>query len=949
MSDFYCIDLSNSSEEDAMSKGKTEDIDTVQSEQSVNQSWRPTWLVKTEPSIEISSEQMMDVTVPDHIDKFALQKNDVAVAAAVPTGTTKIEAVKTKEEEPLRPVELPAGLTIGGVRIVFPDGKKPFPPQIAVMSNAINALNKSQNALLESPTGTGKTLALLTSALSWQRASFVKATSEYEKLLAEQVQWDAKQSPDDSISQLESLPSTMEAPAICPKKHVIYYLSRTHTQLKQVINQMRAMHPSVTNGVTMTVLGSKEHLCVSQRARNFREEGSKLTGCNTLDDACKELRKRHDCGEYNLAKQAAVLLEKMHFHDIEEAVELGKKHHACAYFATRNLATRADIIFCPYNYVLDMNIRNAMMINLDRAIVIIDEGHNIADVCREAIGCEISIESLRLAAIQLAPMTKVGEIYSKLLHVTNGLQTWAQQKVNALSSLAAPHYNGAQASEMDCVFSVEEVLLEFERNFGLNPETLELYMTVLEEIMNELIDRKEDEAGATDAKDADEKSLNMATCNLLSSFFRVSSTLMRTDAHGQRMHLDDFKIIIELDRDRGSRAHRSMPNPRIQFLCLNAAIGFKEVASHAHSVLITSGTLSPMSSFAGELGTSFTYKVEAKHVIASRQLLAGAVGSFQGQSLESSFKFQSSSTYQDSVMEVLRSACSTVPRGSGTLVFFPSYALMDKLMQRWQETGAFDELSSSGDYVVFTEPRNSKECELVLGEYLQTVESRASKVILFCVCRGKVSEGLDFSDDKARLVILVGIPYPAAFDLTVRLKKEYQDKMSKVHGTNVDSGGLIIENGSQWYESQAWRAVNQAIGRCIRHRNDWGCILFLDPRFKYPRSKASLSKWIGGEVRDFDGYESMHLDLKLFLSDLTNKPPGGIIQLRYEVNEQKVDEATANDKSKESSKHVENSENKVFSIFRAFKGEAASTSNPFAASAADRNGGLKRKKTKTER
>ncbi|VDQ14700.1 unnamed protein product [Trichobilharzia regenti] len=33
--------------------------------------------------------------------------------------------------------------------------------------------------------------------------------------------------------------------------------------------------------------------------------------------------------------------------------------------------------------------------------------------------------------------------------------------------------------------------------------------------------------------------------------------------------------------------------------------------------------------------------------------------------------------------------------------------------------------------------------------------------IIFAVCRGKVSEGLDFSDAYARLVIAIGIPYPA--------------------------------------------------------------------------------------------------------------------------------------------------------------------------------------------
>lgn len=36
--------------------------------------------------------------------------------------------------------------------------------------------------------------------------------------------------------------------------------------------------------------------------------------------------------------------------------------------------------------------------------------------------------------------------------------------------------------------------------------------------------------------------------------------------------------------------------------------------------------------------------------------------------------------------------------------------------------------------------------------------------ILLGVLRGKISEGLDFSDDYTRAVFVVGIPYPPVFD-----------------------------------------------------------------------------------------------------------------------------------------------------------------------------------------
>jgi Rad3-related DNA helicase len=54
--------------------------------------------------------------------------------------------------------------------------------------------------------------------------------------------------------------------------------------------------------------------------------------------------------------------------------------------------------------------------------------------------------------------------------------------------------------------------------------------------------------------------------------------------------------------------------------------------------------------------------------------------------------------------------------------------------------------------------------------------------MIFAVCRGKISEGLDFSDDAARCVIIVGIPYPMTVDPKTILKKHYLDKTSTRDG-----------------------------------------------------------------------------------------------------------------------------------------------------------------------
>ena len=54
--------------------------------------------------------------------------------------------------------------------------------------------------------------------------------------------------------------------------------------------------------------------------------------------------------------------------------------------------------------------------------------------------------------------------------------------------------------------------------------------------------------------------------------------------------------------------------------------------------------------------------------------------------------------------------------------------------------------------------------------------------ILMGVCRGKLSEGIDFSDDAARCVIVFGIPYPQYMDPQVILHRYYID--SQGHGGN---------------------------------------------------------------------------------------------------------------------------------------------------------------------
>lgn len=49
----------------------------------------------------------------------------------------------------------------------------------------------------------------------------------------------------------------------------------------------------------------------------------------------------------------------------------------CPYYIVREDLNRAEVMFLPYNYLVDPMTRKSQKIDLENAIVIFDEGHNL--------------------------------------------------------------------------------------------------------------------------------------------------------------------------------------------------------------------------------------------------------------------------------------------------------------------------------------------------------------------------------------------------------------------------------------------------------------------------------------------------------------------------------------------------------------------------------------------
>jgi chromosome transmission fidelity protein 1 len=74
-------------------------------------------------------------------------------------------------------------------------------------------------------------------------------------------------------------------------------------------------------------------------------------------------------------------------------------------------------------------------------------------------------------------------------------------------------------------------------------------------------------------------------------------------------------------------------------------------------------------------------------------------------------------------------------------------------------------------------------------------------------------------------------------------------------GAGAGAGrGYSTSKGSEYYENLCMRAVNQSIGRSIRHKDDYSMICLLDGRYAQSRIKSKLPGWIGDRVTDTNSW-----------------------------------------------------------------------------------------------
>ena len=215
--------------------------------------------------------------------------------------------------------------------------------------------------------------------------------------------------------------------------------------------------------------------------------------------------------------------------------------------------------------------------------------------------------------------------------------------------------------------------------------------------------------------------------------------------------VDDYRVCVKLESSLRKNLSGTLNQDFIhclKFWCLNPGVCFQELLA-CRSIILTSGTLSPLVSFASELDTTFPITLEADHVIDDSRVWIGTLGRGpSGRTLNGSFKNANSQRFQDDVGSLIIRTCLKVPHG--ILVFFSSYRMLQNMVDRWKTTRIWNQILDEKQIVV--EPKSGQQLESALSSFYSSNTEDNSGSIMLAVYRGKVSEGLDFSDNNARAV-----------------------------------------------------------------------------------------------------------------------------------------------------------------------------------------------------
>lgn len=187
--------------------------------------------------------------------------------------------------------------------------------------------------------------------------------------------------------------------------------------------------------------------------------------------------------------------------------------------------------------------------------------------------------------------------------------------------------------------------------------------------------------------------------------------------------------------------------------------------------------------------------------------------------------------------------CQVTPKG--VLTFFKDYASMQRLMDEWKKQGLLKTLEEVKPIAI--ESSDTAELKKALKKFNDNVEMTGAN--FFLTMRGRCAETISFRDNMARVIILIGAPYPNPAEQSTKLLLKSQAGILKGKVQNADHEAkrtTIIEPTAN--------LVVRLSSLAIKHANDYGSVVLIGQEYASGELLSELPLWMTSSLKSGDEF-----------------------------------------------------------------------------------------------
>ena len=332
----------------------------------------------------------------------------------------------SEESEPIsRPVPQPKVIDNEDPDLPF-FPYKPRDMQVQIITELRHALDEGKHIVIESGTGTGKTIVSLSAALA-------HAIPNHKKVL---------------------------------------YITRTITQSDQVMKELKAI--STFRPVTGLTITGRGRSCPYLRTMPNYEN----IPPSVLSSLCEEGKKKANDGAGGCKYFSNM---KFRLNDIESYCKKNipvsadfdrycEKLNACPYEARKMLIKDMDVVVAPYVHVLSDDIRDNFLGNMEsdgsNLVLIVDEAHNIVDAARQQESFSIPMKLIDAAKDEVTTMKMDPRVFDTIT-----LGEFITELKRMVKSIADEKLS---IDNKESLIASDDLTVRMNKRFGLNMEQLSI-------------------------------------------------------------------------------------------------------------------------------------------------------------------------------------------------------------------------------------------------------------------------------------------------------------------------------------------------------------------------------------------------------------------------------------------------------------------------------------------